>query len=182
MRLASQRLRIHNPLQIITLLMSFGMGTLVGLSCQDKGEKQQANPPTDTPTVTPVMEKGSIGTEPPKSTPVARRITGIAPQYKGTSAPCDDRRQVEVELSQVGVPCSKYDFTALNNEAQTLADAELDKMKCPVGGPRSFFNLFGQKPFLCHFFLPNLISKANIFLDQFLGKGHPPEPSLTVPN
>ena len=30
--------------------------------------------------------------------------------------------------------------------------------------------LLGQKPFLCHFFLPNLISKANIFLDQFSGE------------
>jgi hypothetical protein len=144
MGLASQRLRKQNLLKIISLLMFVVMGALVGISCQDKGKggEQQPNPPTDTPTVTPVLEPGSTGTEPPKSTPVARRITGTAAQYKGTPVPCDNRRQAEVELSQVGVACAKYDFTALNNEAQALADAELNKMKCPAGAPCSIFNKF----------------------------------------
>src|SRR5581483_2985835 len=59
-----------------------------------------------------------------------------------TPIPCDQRRQVQVELSQMGVDCAKYDFTALNQEAQAMADAELDKMKCSKGTPCTLFNKF----------------------------------------
>jgi hypothetical protein len=143
MSLASKRFQKQNLFKIITLLVFIVIGTLIGLSCQEKGgDEKQANGPTDTPTAMPITEPGSTGTKPPPSTPVARRITGTSSPFQETPTPCDNRRQAQVELSQYEVNCATYDFTALNNEAQALVDAELNKVQCLKGAPCSIRNAF----------------------------------------
>ncbi|HTC22264.1 MAG TPA: hypothetical protein VK859_15510 [bacterium] len=143
MNFSSLRLKGQKLLRILVPLLFLIMGSLAVISCQDKGgDEKQPNAPTDTPTATPVTEPGSTGTKPPVSTPVARKITGTSSPFQETPTPCDNRRQVQVELSQFEINCAKYDFTALNNEAKALADAELNQVQCLKGAPCSIRNAF----------------------------------------
>ena len=129
----------------IGFLLTLLLCGLAGVSCQD-GNKGGGNQPapqnTDTPTSTPISEPGHWGTKPPNTTPVVRRITDTSGKVESTPTPCDKIYQVQVELSKFGVTCGTYNMTTLNDEAQKLADAQLNKIQCPAGAPCTLHHAF----------------------------------------
>jgi hypothetical protein len=123
---------------VVSYLLAAG---LIGFACQGGGG-EEGKAPTPTPTSTPIRQAGQSGTRPPAATPVIRRATDTMGKFEPTATPCDNVRQVQVELSKLGVNCSTYNFTSLNDEAQKLADAQLNKVQCPPGAPCSIRHAF----------------------------------------
>ncbi len=145
MAMSSRLLNLSRTSFKIGTLLVLLLGGLAGVSCQDgkKGGGDQPAPQnTDTPTFTPISKPGHWGTKPPATTPVVRRITGTSGKVESTPTPCDKIYQVQVELSKFGVTCGTYNFTTLNDEAQKLADAQLNKIQCPVGAPCTLHHVF----------------------------------------
>jgi hypothetical protein len=117
-----------------------------GFSCQDKGGEQQPVPtptPTAVSTATPITGPGSSGDPNDIKHPQgAIRIDYTVGLDCLTPIPCDQRRQVRVQVSQQVLDCSKFNFTSLSGEAQKLAQAQMALIQCPKDAPCSIRNSF----------------------------------------